>query len=71
MASLVIIVPDVIVPRIRIAFGHTDPITQLWVNATVSNIETAIKQFVKSHVLNYETTLAALAERNRLSEENW
>jgi len=71
MASLAINVPDSVVQRIRVAFGHSDPLTQLWVNATVADIETEIKQFIKSHVLNYETTLAAMVERNRVSGETW
>ena len=71
MARLEISVPDSVVQRIRVAFGHSDPLTQLWVDATVGEIETAIKQFIKSHVLNYETTLVAIVERNRISGETW
>lgn len=71
MATLTITVPDAAVPRIKTAMGHRDPNTQLWVDATVSDVQTAIKTFIKSQVINYETTQAAMAKNASVSSETW
>lgn len=72
MASLTITVPDAVVPRIRVAMGREDPSNPgTRINATVEDIQTAIKQFIKSQVINYETTLAAMQKRDTVSQETW
>ena len=71
MAVLSVTIPDSAVPRIRVAFGHTDPVTLLWVNATVAEVEAAVKGFLKSHVIDYETGQQAIATRETLSQEDW
>lgn len=71
MASLTITIPDEVVPRIRAAMGTNDPVTGDRVPATVAEVQTAIKQFVKSQVINYETTLSAMAKRDEVSNETW
>jgi len=67
MASLVIIVPDSVVARLRVAFRRqaSDP------PATISEIEEALKAFLKSKVINYETTIEAELKRAVVSKENW
>jgi len=71
MASLTITIPDANVPRVRTAFGHFDSITQAWVDATVADVQDAIKTFVKGRVIDYETTQNAIADRAAKSQEVW
>lgn len=71
MAQLTITIPDAVVPRIRTAMGHTDPTTQQRVDATVQEVQDAIKNFIKAQVINYETTQAAMATNSQVSSEQW
>ena len=71
MAQLTITVPDSAVPRIRTAFGHVDLLTQQWVDATQAEMLARIKSFLKEQVIGYETTQAAIADRNTRSAEQW
>lgn len=70
MATLQVTIPDAAVPRIQAAFGGevlNDPNNPQGgthhVNATVSDVMTAIKGFIKSKVVDYETTQAAITDR--------
>ena len=56
MATLTITVPDAVVTRIRDAFGHHElPVrTSPWIPATLAEIQTAIKSFIKEKVVAYE-----------------
>jgi len=67
MASLIITIPDSVVARLRAAFRRqaSDP------PATISEIEGIIKAFLKSKVINYETTIEAELKRDAVSKENW
>jgi len=71
MAQLTITVPDAVVSRIKTAMGHLDSASQQWVDATVSDVQDAIKGFIKAQVINYETTQAAIQQRDTLSKESW
>ncbi len=71
MAQLTITVPDIVVPRIRLALGHRDPLTQEWILATVEDIQAMIKQHIKSKVIDYETAQAATVKRDQVSQEDW
>ena len=71
MASLTITIPDAVVPRIRTAFGHFEASPPVWVDATVTEVQDAIKNFVHSKVIDYETTQNAIADRAAKSGEVW
>jgi len=71
MASLTITVPDAVVTRIQAAFGHIDPITLLFVPATVTEIQAAIKNFVKARVIDAEVATTATTKRTDVSSEGW
>lgn len=64
-------IPDSVVPRLRTAMGHNDPVTGERIAATVVEVQVAIKAFLKSQVINYETLVAADAHRNTISNEDW
>jgi hypothetical protein len=51
--------------------GHTDLVTQLWVDATQAEVLARIKSFLKEQVIGYETTQVAIADRNTRSQEVW
>jgi len=70
MAQLTITVPDAVIPRIRTAMGHKDSNGQ-WVDATLGEVQTAIKGYIKSQVINYETTQAATVKSTEVSQEIW
>lgn len=70
MATFQITIPDAAVQRIQAAFGLdvlNDPNNPTGgthhVKASASDVMTALKAFVKSKVLDYETTQAAIADR--------
>ena len=71
MATLSITVPDAVVPRIRTAMGHTDPITQVRTDATLQEVQDAIKNFIKAQVINYESGVEAILKRDQVSGEIW
>lgn len=73
MATLSITVPDAVVPRIKTAMGHWDNtvIPAVWIDATLTDVQVAIKAFIKSQVINYETTQAAIAKNAAVSGESW
>lgn len=71
MANLTITVPDAVVPRIRTAMGHTDPITQVRIDATLQEVQDAIKNFIKAQVINYESGVEAILKRDQVSGEVW
>lgn len=71
MAQLTITVPDAVVPRIKTAMGHFQGSPAVWVDATVSDVQDAIKNFIKAQVVNYETTQAAIAKNSSVSSEQW
>jgi len=71
MAQLSITVPDAVIPRIRTAMGHRDSLNGPWIDATVVEVQAAIKQFIKAQVINYETTQAAQVKNTEVSQENW
>jgi len=71
MANLTITIPDAVVPRIRTAMGHFDVPTATWVDATVNDIQAAIKVFVKQRVIEYESAQQAMATRSSVSGETW
>jgi hypothetical protein len=71
MATLTITVPDAVVPRIRTAMGHFDVPTNTWIDATVVEVQAAIKVFIKSKVIEYESTQQAMATRGQVSGEIW
>jgi len=67
MASITITIPDSVVTRLRLAFRSqaSDP------PATISEIEGVLKAFLKSKVINHETTVEAELKRDAVSRENW
>jgi hypothetical protein len=71
MANLTITVPDTVVPRIRTAFGHLDIPTDTWIDATVTEVQDAIKAFCKSRVIDYETLQVNNVKRAQVSGEVW
>jgi len=72
MATLQVIVADTLVPRIRTAFGHFNNDTPpVWVDATVQEVQDALKAFMRSKVIDYETTQNAIADRATKSQEVW
>ena len=71
MAQLTITVPDNAVPRIRAAMGHTDARTLQRVDATQAEVLARIKAFLKEQVIGYETTQAAIIDRQVRSSEQW
>jgi len=72
MATISITVPDTALPRLRAAFGHPDPLNpSVWVDATNAEVQAAVKTSIKGKVIDYETTLAAMADRATRSGESW
>lgn len=72
MATLTLTIPDAVVPRIRAAYGRRDINNPaIWINATVAEVEAAVKAQIKERVINHETTLAAETERATRSAEAW
>lgn len=69
MATLTVTIADDKVPRIQMAFGTTDPITQVRTPATVPQIQDAVKAFLKGKTIDYETTQNAIADRDTKSQE--
>ena len=69
MATLTVTIADDKVPRIQMAFGTTDPITQVRTPATVPQIQNAVKDFLKARTIDYETTQNAIADRATKSQE--
>lgn len=68
MANLSITVPDATVPRIREAFGRRNAQGVL-VPATALELTDAIKAFIRSRVVDHETTLQAETARETLTAE--
>ncbi len=71
MATLTITVADALVPRIRTAFGHNDPVTGVRILATVAEIQDELKALIKGRVLEYETLLVANQKRSDVGSETW
>ena len=71
MATLILTVPDAVVNRIRIAFGHDDPITGARVLATIAEIQARLKSFVKQTVMLYEGEQDTKAAYTRIGNELW
>jgi len=69
MAQLSITVPDAVVSRIRTAMGRS--VNNVWIDATLAEVQAAIKQYIKAQVINYETTQAATVKNTEVSQENW
>lgn len=65
MASMTITVPDAYVPRIREAFGKNGQL------ATVPEIQTEIKEYIRARVINYESRRALDAKRIIIEKEVW
>ena len=71
MATLTLTVPDITVNRIRIAFGHDDPITGDRVLATVAEIQDRLKSFVKQTVMLYEGEQTVQTTYANMTKEVW
>ena len=71
MATLSITIPDAYVPRVKTAFGHRDPNTQAWVDATTQEVLDALKAYTKGRTIDYETTVNATVDRQNKSQEVW
>lgn len=70
MATLQVVVADDKVPRIRKALGHFDNSTPpVWIDATVIEVQDALKAYLKSRVIEYETTQDAITNRATKSAE--
>lgn len=67
--SLTITVTDQQALRARTAFGKY--VNGVWTPATAAEAQEAIKTWVKSRVIDYETTLEAEAGRASKSAEVW
>jgi hypothetical protein len=70
MANLTVTIPDSAVPRLRTAMGHFDG-SLVWVDATQQEVLDRVKQYLKSQVINYESTKAAEQDRATRSSESW
>ncbi len=68
MATLTITIPDANVPRVRVAFGHADPLTQAWVNATTAEVAAEVTDFVRKKTRAYEQLLAEQAARDAVQD---
>jgi len=72
MATISITIPDSALPRLRAAFGHPDPLNpSVWVDATNAEVMAFVKGHLKGKVIDYETTLAAIADRASRAGESW
>lgn len=71
MAQLIIEVPDAAVPRIRLAFGRDEYLTNVRLPATVSEVQGQVKRFIKDMVKGYEATQASKSVRETVSKEEW
>lgn len=74
--TLTITVTNAQATRAQTAYGHldTDPLSptfNTWVLATAADMQNAIKAWVKSRVVDYETSLTAVVDRNTRSAEIW
>ncbi len=74
MAILSITIADDKIPRIQAAYGHLDsvvgsPTFGQWVNGTVADVTATLKASIKAKVIDYETSLAATADRATRSAE--
>lgn len=71
MADFVITIPDAVVTRIRLAFGSNDPESGVRVPATTIEVRAVLKNYLKSHVIEYETGEAAKVKRESVGGETW
>ena len=62
MATLTITVPDVVVPRIKAAFGD---------GSTVTTIQDWIKQLIKDKVAGMESQTQAITTAANVQKEIW
>lgn len=70
--SLTITVTDAQATRARTAFGKYNTDTPpVWVLATAAEMQAAIKAWVKSRIMDYETTQENEASRASKSAETW
>ena len=65
MASLTITVPDGYVPRIREAFGKSGQ------PASVADLQKAIKSYIRSRTLQYESAKASTEKYDVIAKEVW
>ena len=65
MASVIITVLDIYVPRICEAFGKKGEL------ATVAEIQSELKDYIRSRVINYESQKAKDAKRTTVENESW
>lgn len=71
MANLTVNIPDSVVPRVREAFGKTDPLSGVRTSATVADVQAALQSYLKGYVLEYETAKQAMQTRTAIGQENW
>lgn len=71
MASLSVTVPDSVVGRILIAYGHWDDVKKARVPATPAELRVTLKEVLKAMTLEYEAGLAAQAVRDIINAEVW
>lgn len=71
MATLSLTIPDNVVPRIRTAFGRFTGEPPIWTAATAAEIEAMLKNYIRSHVENYEARIAAEAKHKEVEGESW
>ena len=71
MANFTITIPDAAVPRLKTAMGHYEGTPKVWVDATLADIQAELKRYLKSQVINHETTQAGVAKNAEVSAESW
>ncbi len=69
MATLSIIIPDAVVPRVQAALGHSSFDDPTRVPATVAEIRAWMLQQLKQRVIDYEGGIAADAARAGVSSD--
>ena len=69
--DITVTVPDAVGQRIRNAFGTRDPQTRVVTPANNADVQAQIKNFLKSRVLEFETTEAAYQQRQGVNNEVW
>ena len=65
MATLSIVVPDTVVPRIRDAFGSEGT------PATAAQILAELKAFLRARVTAFESTAAYQTKQSAVNAETW
>lgn len=69
--DITIKIPDTAIQRIQNAFGHWDALKNKYIPATAAEVKAAMKDWLKTKVIEIESNQVATAKRKEITDEDW